>query len=185
LARVQRQSRLWFGEPDKPELLPQNDELIANRFGALVNDAAAGRLSSWESSPRRRLALILLLDQFPRNIYRHAERAYAQDRTALSLTVAGMQLGAEAALDPVERVFFYLPLEHSESSEVQEESVAAYLRLLVEAPEELKPFFTETYRFAREHRDVIERFGRFPQRNGFLGRQPTREETAWLATLPE
>ncbi len=183
MAQVQQRARLWFGDPEHPELLPQADETITQRFGALADDAAAGRLAAWETSPRRRLALILLLDQFPRNIHRGTPAAYAQDRTALSLTVAGMQLGAEAALDPVERAFFYMPLQHAESREIQEESVAAFHRLAVEAPVELKPYFDEVLRHAQEHRGWIERFGRFPLRNAHLGRVSTRDEAQWLAAL--
>jgi uncharacterized protein (DUF924 family) len=180
---VQQRARLWFGDPGHPELLPQTDETVTQRFGALAADAAAGRLSAWESSPRRRLALILLLDQLPRNIHRGTPEAFAQDRAALALTVSGMQLGAEAALDPVERVFFYLPLEHAESLEIQEESVAAFQRLVAEAPAEPKPFFDAILRPAQEPRSWIERFGRFPLRNAALGRTSTREELQWLASL--
>jgi uncharacterized protein (DUF924 family) len=182
-AQLSQRVSLWFGDPAKPELLPQTDETVTQRFGSLAEAAARGQLAAWESSPRRRLALILLLDQFPRNIHRGKAEAYAQDRTALSLAVAGMQLGAEAALDPVERVFFYMPLQHAESREIQEESVAAFHRLMAEAPVEFKPFFAEVYRHAQEHRSWIERFGRFPLRNAHLGRQTTREEDQWLASL--
>jgi len=183
LPHVQQRARLWFGDPAHPELLPQTDETISLRFGALAGDAAAGRLAAWESSPRRRLALILLLDQFPRSIHRGTPAAYAQDRTALSLAIAGMQLGAEAALDPVERIFFYMPLMHAESREIQEESVAAFHRLAAEAPPELKPLFDQTLRNAQEHRRCIERFERFPLRNAHLGRASTRDEAQWLAEL--
>jgi uncharacterized protein (DUF924 family) len=183
LPQVQQRSRLWFGDPAHPELLPQYDEFLTQRFGALVADAAAGRLAAWESSPRRRLALILLLDQLPRNVHRGKPEAFVQDRAALSLTVSGMQLGAEAALDPVERVFFYMPLQHAESAEIQEESVAAFQRLATEGPAELKPFFEEVLRHAHEHRGWIERFGRFPLRNAALGRASTRDEQQWLASL--
>jgi uncharacterized protein (DUF924 family) len=181
LAGVQQRVRTWFGDPNAPELAPQTDEVITQRFGALAAEAATGHLLGWASSPRRRLALVLLLDQFPRNIHRGKPEAYAQDRAALSLTLSGMQLGAEAALDPVERVFFYMPLQHAESREVQEESVAAFHRLAAEAPAELKPYFDSVQEFALEHRAVIERFGRFPQRNVFLGRTSTAEEQQWLA----
>jgi uncharacterized protein (DUF924 family) len=183
MAQVQQRARLWFGDPAHPELLPQTDETITQRFGELAADAAAGRLAAWESSPRRRLALILLLDQFPRNIHRDTSEAYEQDRAALSLSVAGMQLGAEAALDPVERVFFYMPLQHAESREIQEESVAAFHRLMVEAPPEMKPYFDDVFRHAQEHRSWIERFDRFPLRNAHLGRVSTRDEERWLASL--
>jgi uncharacterized protein (DUF924 family) len=179
-AVVEQRMRLWFGDDTAPELQPQTDETIKLRFGALATDAAAGRLANWESSPRRRLALVLLLDQFPRNIYRGQVRAFSQDRAALSLTLGGMQLGAEAALDPVERIFFYMPLQHAESREVQQESVAAFHRLAMEAPEELRDIFQSVRQFAELHRDIIERFGRFPHRNQTLGRVSTAEEAHWL-----
>ena len=180
-ARVQQHSRIWFGEPDAPELIPQTDELIRERYGELTLAAARGALSAWESSPRRRLALILLLDQFSRNIYRGSARAYAQDLQALSLTVSGMQLGADATLDPVERLFFYMPLMHAESLDVQEESVAAFRRLVEEAPAELRRTFESNLQYAIQHRGIIARFGRFPLRNRVLGRESTPDEVEWLA----
>jgi uncharacterized protein (DUF924 family) len=180
-AGVQQHSRIWFGEPNAPELIPQTDELIRERYGALVLAAEQGELATWESSPRRRLALILLLDQFSRNIYRDSPRAFAQDFQALSLTVSGMQIGADATLDPVERLFFYMPLMHAESLEVQEESVAAFRRLLEEAPADLRRTFQSHLDYAVSHRDTIQRFGRFPTRNDILGRDSTPEEVEWLA----
>lgn len=179
-ALIAQRMRLWFGSSDAPELIPQTDEAIRLRFGPLAAAAARGELVAWESSPRRRLALILLLDQFSRNIFRHRLRAYSQDRMALALTVSGMQLGAEAALDPVERIFFYMPLQHAESVEVQEESIAAFRRLMEEAPAELRPVFATVNDYARLHRDIIVRFGRFPHRNQALGRDTTHEEALWL-----
>jgi uncharacterized protein (DUF924 family) len=181
LAQVQQHMRLWFGEPDAPELTPQTDELIRERFGELTRAAAAGSLSHWEAGPRRRLALILLLDQFPRNIFRGTARAFAQDRLALSLTLTGMQLGADATLDPVERIFFYMPLVHAEDPDVQEEGVAAFRRLCTEAPSEMCEIFEASLASALEHRDLIARFGRFPHRNRSLGRETTADESSWLA----
>jgi uncharacterized protein (DUF924 family) len=181
-ARVQQHSRIWFGEPDSPEITPQTDELIRDRYGELTAAAEQGELSAWESSPRRRLALILLLDQFSRNIYRGSVRAYSQDLQALTLAVSGMQLGADATLDPVERLFFYMPLMHAESLEVQEESVAAFRRLLEEAPADLQRIFDGNLRAAVQHRNVIQRFGRFPHRNRVLGRDSTPAEIEWLAS---
>jgi uncharacterized protein (DUF924 family) len=180
-ARIQQHARLWFGEPDAPELTPQTDELIRERYGELTEAAERGALAAWESSPRRRLALILLLDQFPRNIYRGTARAYAQDLQALSLAVSGMQFGADATLDPVERLFFYMPLMHAENSEVQDEGTAACRRLREEAPPELHSIFDANLKAALEHRDIIARFARFPHRNRALGRESTAEEVQWLA----
>jgi uncharacterized protein (DUF924 family) len=93
-----------------------------------------------------------------------------------------MQVGADAALNAVERIFFYMPLQHSESREVQEESVAAYRRLLAEAPQELRRVFADVLKYAELHRDIIERFGRFPHRNRVLGRETTPQELAYLRT---
>jgi uncharacterized protein (DUF924 family) len=180
-AQVQLHSRLWFGEPDAPELTPQADELIRERYGELTLEAERGGLTAWESGPRRRLALILLLDQFPRNIYRGTARAYAQDLRALSLTVSGMQFGADATLDPVERLFFYMPLMHAESLDLQEESVAAFRRLLDETEAALRFIFESSLRSAVQHRGIIERFGRFPHRNRALDRDSTPKELEWLA----
>lgn len=179
-AVVEQRMRLWFGAADAPELIPQTDEAIRLRFGTLATAAARGDLAPWESSPRRRLALILLLDQFPRNMFRGRLRAFSQDRIALALTASGMQLGADAALDPVERIFFYMPLQHAESVEIQEESVAAFRRLAEEAPAELHDVFASVNSYAHLHRDIVVRFGRFPHRNQILGRETTTEEADWL-----
>ncbi len=178
---VKRQARIWFGDISAPELRPQVDEALRLRFGALAAGAARGDFDVWESSPRRRLALILLLDQFPRAIFRGTSKAFAQDRRALALAVGGTQLGADAALDPVERIFFYMPMQHAESRELQEESVSAYRRLAAEGPPELAPIFTVAARHAEQHRDIVERFGRFPHRNRALGRVSSVEERDWLA----
>lgn len=167
----------WFGGD---ELAAQRDGEIRMRFGELLERAACGQLESWADGPRRRLSLIILLDQLPRNMFRGSARVFAYDAKALSLTLSGMQSGADAALDAVERIFFYMPLQHAESLEVQEESVAAYRRLLAEAPEELRGSFAGVLDYAENHRSIIERFGRFPHRNGVLGRASTPAEEAWL-----
>jgi uncharacterized protein (DUF924 family) len=177
---VLRRMRLWFGDAAAPELRPQADETLRQRFGVLAGAAARGLFDSWESSPRRRLALILLLDQFPRHIHRGEPRAYQQDRRALALTVGGMQLGADAALDPVERIFFYMPMAHAESRDLQEESVSAFRRLAAEGPAELSALFAAALTRAEQLRAIIERFGRFPHRNAALARTTLPEETAWL-----
>ncbi len=170
----------WFGGNTSPELRQRGDELIRTRFGKLLERAARGELAAWADSPRRCLSLIILLDQFPRSIFRGTAQAFAYDEQALALTLAGMQSAADGALDPVERLFFYMPLQHAESREVQDESVAAYRRLLGEAPRELRSLFEESLESAQEHRQIIEQFGRFPHRNRALGRTSTPEEEKWL-----
>ena len=176
-AGVNERLALWFGTGEEGR---RADEIVRSRFGALVERAAAGELAAWADSPRRRLSLILLLDQFPRHVHRGTARAFATDREALALAVSGMQSAADAALTPVERIFFYMPLQHAELSDAQEESVAAYRRLLDEAPQELEPLFASALESAQLHRSILRRFGRFPHRNRILGRADTAEETEYL-----
>lgn len=178
--QIPQRMRLWFGGDDPPELRELRDELIAERFGHLIEAAAAGKLDAWAGSPHRLLALILLLDQFPRNVYRGTARAFAQDEKALSLALTGMQTGADAALTPIHRAFFYMPLQHSESPDVQEESVAAFRRLCDEAPAEQRGVFDGCLKFAQLHQRIVARFGRFPHRNRVLGRSNSDSEAAFL-----
>ena len=171
----------WFGSKDEPVALrDQRDSDLATRFRPLVEAAAAGELDHWASSPHRRLALILLLDQFPRQIYRDQGQSFAQDAKALSLTLDGLQGGADAALAPIERVFFYMPMQHAESPDVQEESVAAFRRLLAEVPATQYKLFDGILQFALQHQSVIQHFGRFPQRNAALARHSSAAELAYL-----
>jgi len=181
---LHRREQLWFAA-GPPELREQCDELIRARFEPMIERAAHGQLASWADSPRRRLSLIILLDQFPRNVYRGTARAFAHDSQALGLALSGMQSAADGALDVVERMFFYMPLQHAESREVQDESVAAYRRLLTEAPQELRGAFESALQWAQWHRALIEQFGRFPHRNRALGRGNTPDEEAWLREHPQ
>jgi uncharacterized protein (DUF924 family) len=171
---------VWFAGEESAPLAQQHDAALRSEFGARVEAALRGELASWADGPRRRLSLILLLDQFPRNIYRGRARAYAGDEQALALALSGMQSGADAALDAVERIFFYMPLQHAESVDVQEESVAAYRRLLGEAPQALRGPFEATLKYAELHASIIRRFGRFPHRNRVLRRPATAEEADYL-----
>jgi uncharacterized protein (DUF924 family) len=176
---LNRRVRFWFGG-DTPQLREHRDLHIRERFGPLLDRAAAGELAAWADGPRRRLSLIILLDQFPRHMFRGDARAFAYDEQALALTLSGMQSAADAALDVVERLFFYMPMQHAESPEAQDESVAAYRRLLDETKEALREPFEAALRSAENHRAIIERFGRFPHRNRLLGRESTPDETRWL-----
>ena len=176
---LEQRMRFWFGG-SAPER-SRRDEQIRARFAPLLARALNGDLASWADGPRRRLSLILLLDQFPRNMFRGTARAFAGDAAALGLALSGMQSAADAALGVAERMFFYMPLQHAESREVQDESVAAYRRLLAETPPELQAVFAGALRSAENHRAIIEQFGRFPYRNPALRRETTREEQAWLA----
>jgi len=172
--------KFWFTESGSEDLRLERDEIIRARFGEFIERAAQGKLAGWADSPRRCLSLIILLDQFPRNIFRGTARAFAYDEQALGLTLAGMRSAADGALDVVERIFFYMPLQHSEAREVQDESVAGYRRLVMEAPRELRSAFEGALKAAELHRSIVERFGRFPHRNHVLGRQSSPDEEAWL-----
>jgi uncharacterized protein (DUF924 family) len=178
-AELNRRLRFWFAGAASP-MRAKRDETIRARFAGLLERGAAGKLGAWADGPRRRLSLIILLDQFPRNIYRGSARAFAHDAQALQLTLSGMQSAADAALSQVERIFFYMPLQHAEGREAQDESVAAYRRLLQEAPQELRPVFEAALRSAENHRAIIEQFGRFPHRNEILVRTSTAAEVDWL-----
>ncbi len=180
-ARLEERMQFWFGGEEAETVRRQRDRAIGARFEPLVVEAAQGKLASWADSPRRRLSLILLLDQLPRNIYRGTPRAFATDQSALGLALSGIQSGADAALAAVERIFFYMPLQHAESLEAQDESLAAYRRLNEEAPKELQSPFASVLQHAEAHRSVIERFGRFPHRNRILGRPTTPQEQAYLS----
>jgi uncharacterized protein (DUF924 family) len=180
---LSRRASLWF--ESNPQLLGQQDELIRSQFRDLVERAGRGELAAWADSPRRRLSLIILLDQFPRQIYRGTPQAFAYDTEALGLTLSGMQSAADGALNIIERLFFYIPLQHAESTEVQEESVSAYRRLAAESPPELRSTFEVSLQSAEEHRALIRQFGRFPHRNRVLGRENTAEEEAYLRKATE
>lgn len=180
VARLGERMNFWFGSSDAYESLASKDNVIRQRFGTAIERAAAGELDSWADSPKRRLALIILLDQFPRNVYRGTAQAYAADARAAGLALEGLHTAADATLAPVERIFFYMPLQHAESLEMQDESVAATRRLLTEVPKGMAKSFSSLLRFAELHRSIIAEFGRFPHRNKMLGRQSTPEELKFL-----
>ena len=183
-ARLAERSAFWFGGDDAAAVAAR-DAQIREKLEPLLELAARGEFAGWAASPRRRLALIILFDQVPRNAYRGTAAAFAFDREALALTAEGMQLAADAALDPLERLFFYLPLEHAESLEAQEAAVAALDRLAGDAPGHLREFCVYCAGFARQHRDIIARFGRFPHRNAVLERESTPAEIEWLGSESE
>ncbi len=173
--RATRQASLWWGKSS------ETDTLLASRFGELAQAAAKGSLAHWADLPSGRLALILLLDQLPRNIHRGTPAAFAQDPLSRDLCLKGLSIGADKSLSPLERVFFYLPLEHAESREQQARSVALFEALAAEqAGTPAQATFAGFADFARRHQVIIERFGRFPHRNDILGRTSTPEEAAFL-----
>ena len=173
-AVAQEKSALWWSKN------ASIDDEIRQRFESSVIRSAAGELADWQSNPRGRLALLLLTDQFPRNIYRDSPRAFAHDSKALAWSLDGIERGQDLKLRMIERVFFYLPLEHSESLRHQEKSVKYFRELFSMVGPESKPVFEEYLNFAVRHRDIIARFGRFPHRNKILGRESTTDELAFL-----
>ncbi len=160
----------WFGAPD-----PNRDAVVRDRFSAALRRAAEGGFVDWEESAPSALALVLMLDQFPRHVFREDARAFDFDAEALRVCKQALARGFDRELDWLERAFLYLPLMHSEDPENQERSLKLFDQLRSEA---LAAF--RFLRQAREHRDWIGRFGRFPQRNQALGRASTPAEKVFL-----
>ncbi|MBI2380254.1 MAG: DUF924 domain-containing protein [Gammaproteobacteria bacterium] len=177
--------RYWFGAPGEPEWgqprriwfakSQATDAEIALRFGASVEAALAGELDGWAAEPEGLLALAILLDQFPRNLFRGQARAFAGDAAARALASRAVAAGWDAELAPLRRVFLYLPFEHGEAAADQDQSLRLFRQL--ESYPETRGFL----RWAEEHAAVISRFGRFPHRNAALGRENTPEEQDYLA----
>ena len=154
----------WF-EPDEAF-----DAAIRNRFAATYEDAVAGRLNAWENSPEGALALVLVLDQFPRNMFRHSARSYVADPLARAVARGAIAKGFDQKIAMPQRTFFYLPFEHSEELADQERCVVL-MRATGDA---------DLLKWAELHADIVRRFGRFPHRNAVLGRTTTPEEQAFL-----
>ena len=182
----------WFGVLPNPNFFPENkmaiwfaskpeiDRQIRDYFFQDVLNAQQGKYNQWRETPRGRLALILLLDQFPRHIYRNKPQAFMLDQMARALVLEGMQKGDDQRLYLIEKAFFYLPLEHAENLDMQNLAVNAYRRLLAESPEQIHPQMQDFLQSAIAHQQQIVRFGRFPYRNAILGRPSTSEETVFL-----
>lgn len=173
-AVASERAKLWWIKRD------ETDSTIRERFEAVVRKAAQRELDAWAESPQGRLALIILADQFPRNMYRNTPEAFGCDELARAWCKEGLRNNVHCALRPIERVFFYLPLEHSESLDDQDRSVALFRELVDSVGEQGREVFAGFLDYARRHREVIARFGRFPHRNRILGRESTEEEIAFL-----
>lgn len=174
-AAMVRQMEWWFRGGADAE--------IVKRFPPLLDRAKRGDLDSWSHSPRSRLALVIVLDQFSRTVHRGTAQAFAQHPKALALALEGIENGHYAALEtPWEKTFFFLPLGHSEDLTKLEQVVKLAEALVKEAPEEMRAMLEFSANQARGHRDIIARFGRHPHRNEVLGRQSTPEELDYLAT---
>jgi uncharacterized protein (DUF924 family) len=174
----------WTGDESKYDMWFKSgaayDAEVFSNFGADYFRAVEGEFDRWQDSPRGRLALIILLDQFSRHIHRGSAEAFAQDSRCQQLCIDGISAGDDQGLHPVERSFFYMPLQHAENMERQELSIQAYTQLVEDVPEKCREPFKATLEWARKHYYVIERFGRFPELNEILGRESTQDEIAFI-----
>ncbi|QBR29828.1 MULTISPECIES: DUF924 family protein [Pseudomonas] len=166
--------KLWFGKKDSQDLEARE------RFGVFVDQALAGELTEWTQRPEGWLAVVLLLDQLPRMIFRDTPKAFSGDLRAQKLVAQGIAADFDRQLKPIQRVFIYLVFEHCENLAVQNEAVSRFIDLVAEQPEAERAVFADNLDYAERHRKVIARFGRFPHRNAVLGRESTAEELAFL-----
>ena len=167
-------TNLWFGENDTIK------QQITLSFQKEFADAISGNLDNWAKTPRGRLALIILLDQFPRYIHRRTAQAFAHDLQAQALCVSGVFEKMDHSLTLIERVFFYMPLVHAEDSQTQEKSIRLYQDLVSLSMSETTQIYQLFLAYAYAHFRVIKEFGRFPQRNKILGRESTTAELVFL-----
>ncbi len=175
----------WFGEPGSEGYgkhrqawfakEPAFDQAVQARFAKLYQSAVKGRLDAWRENAPSALALTIVLDQFPHHLFRDTARAFEADAKALALAESAVGKGFDQQVLPVQRVFFYLPFEHSEDMAKQDRAVALFARLASE-----NPGFRDYLDYAHQHREVIARFGRFPHRNELLGRASTSAEREFL-----
>ena len=167
--------QFWFEEITPKDWFvknPEFDDLLKTRFGDLVEDATGGRLDIWAKTKEGRLALILLLDQMTRNIYRDTPKAFSGDEMALAMSLRAVNDGFLEDGQSKKNQFFLMPMMHCELIDIQEQSIPLFERYTID----------EVAEFAKKHRDIIARFGHFPHRNAVLGRPSTAEEIAFLKT---
>ena len=175
----------WFAPDVDPRWFARDDAFdaqVRRRFGTTLEAATRGDLDDWATTPQGWLALLIVLDQFSRNIHRADPRAWAADAKAQALAQAGIARGDDQRLPPLRRLFAYLPLEHAEDLALQQHCVRLFEQLVAQLPHEERPPFEDFLDYARRHHDVIRRFGRFPHRNAVLGRRSTPAEQAYLAS---
>lgn len=187
--KTQEILNFWFG-PDRDDPLknqqnwwkkdPSFDREIGERFKKDLEKAAAGKYESWRKDPEACLALIILLDQFSRNIYRGLPKAFSQDPLAQKICLKGLGEGLDQKLPPIYRVFFYMPLMHAENQELQWLGVKIFKQLSEDSLDHWKETLQNNHKYALQHAQIIERFGRFPHRNVILGRASTPEELEFL-----
>ena len=152
------------------------DAEIATRFGETHTDAVRGALNDWFGTARGRLALVIVIDQFSRQMFRGDRKSWAWDRRALEIAMMSIKDGMDRELTPQQRVFLYMPLMHSEDRTAHELSIEVFSRLAEEAP----AIAANNVNYAQMHKDIVDRFGRYPHRNSILGRESTPEELEFL-----
>jgi len=182
----------WFGPADDwQQVLKDNaqrwfgggeamDSEIRNQFATTLESAQGGELDEWQDSIIGVMALVLLTDQFPRHIHRGKTQAFAYDSLSLNSCLRGIDRGIDSAMSPVQQVFFYLPLQHAEDLQAQARSIEMMELRSGQCGEEFKAFMENSLDYARQHHDIIQRFGRFPHRNQILNRANTEEEQNFL-----
>ncbi|MDY7562945.1 DUF924 family protein [Pseudomonas sp. CCC3.2] len=166
--------KLWFGKKKS------QDSEAHQRFAVQVEQALAGDLSDWAQSPQGWLALVLLLDQLPRMIFRDTPKAFAGDTRAQTVVAEGLALGLDQKLSAIQSTFIYIVLEHSENLAHQDQAIALLAKLLDAQPDADRPVIASNLDYAKKHQRVIARFKRFPHRNEVLGRESTAEEVLFL-----
>lgn len=171
----QQQSKLWWSKNETV------DKDIQQRFEPTLKALLTGHYNSWFETPEGRLAAIIVLDQFSRNMYRDSAHAFTQDSLALHWALQGIRQGDDKKLTPLQRVFFYLPLEHCEQLEMQNLAIEKFEQLAAGASTEFADLAKGFVNFAQQHQHVIARFGRFPHRNDLLHRKSNTEEKDYLA----
>ena len=183
--------RFWFGETPAEtkeraarwwKKDPAFDQEIRAEFEGDLQKALRGEFDHWLEEPAGAVAYVILLDQFSRNMYRDTPQAFAQDERALTATLQGIERGLDTLLPPMHRYFFYMPLMHAEDRTIQDRSVETFERLAQEKDSGFDGMLRGAADFARKHREIVERFGRFPHRNSILERTTTAEEAAFLLT---
>jgi len=176
---TEHRTQIWIGAT------PEGDKEIIRHFKTDSEKAMNGDYDQWESETRGSLALIVVLDQFSRSIYRKTPLAFTQDSKALDVCVRGIERQFDHELSLIERAFFYMPLMHSESREMQSTSVRAFKMLVDLSFPEARATYENFFEYAVHHYEIIERFGRFPHRNIIIGRQSTTEEEEFLQKSQE
>ena len=192
MTQIEQVIRFWFGIQDEDGFSSKQEKNkwwsgsaetdldISHQFGELVNQALKHQLKEWEETAEGQLAYIILLDQFTRYIYRGTEHAFSGDSKALKICKNGLSVDNDLALTSEQRVFFYMPLEHSEAIEDQELCIRLLEGLLKRSPSHRQDVIQGYIRFAKHHRDIIAEFGRFPHRNETLKRMNTPQENEFL-----